>query len=156
MGLTRPSYALGMPSASFSHAASVSTPADAIWDRLQAVDSWSNIGPLDNVWDAVHDGDRLRSYKWRTTVGPTSYDGKAIVISSERPHLMRLDLDAGEMAGSLETRMTENGDGSTKLVVTLEVVARGMLSTLFFPVLSEAVGRGLPQQVEQFARSFAE
>lgn len=145
-----------MPSASFSHAASVSTPAEAVWDRLQAVDAWADIGPLDKVWDAVHDGERLESYKWRTTVGPTSYDGRATVISSERPNLMRLELDAGEVAGSLQTHMSENGDGSTKLVVTLEVVSRGMLSTLFFPVLSEAVGRGLPQQVEQFARSFAE
>jgi hypothetical protein len=145
-----------MPSATFSHAASVTQPAGTIWDRLQEVDAWANIGPLNKVWDAIHDGDLLRGYKWRTTVGPTNYDGKASVVASERPHLMRLDLDAGEVTGSLETRMTSNGDGSTQIVVTLEVVSRGMLSTLFFPVLSEAVGRGLPDQVDQFARSFRE
>ena len=40
--------------------------------------------------------------------------------------------------------------------VTLKVISRGMLSTLFFPVISEAVGRGLPAQVERFAASFEE
>ena len=37
------------------------------------------------------------------------------------------------------------------VTVTLEVVSRGTLSTLFFPVVSEAIAKGLPSQVDRFA-----
>jgi hypothetical protein len=68
---------------------------------------------------------------------------------------MRLDLDATEVVGTLTTRLSENGDEATQIEVTLEIESRGTLSTLFFPVVSDVVGRGLPSQVERFAESFA-
>jgi hypothetical protein len=66
---------------------------------------------------------------------------------------MTLDLDAREVAGTLEAHLAPNGNGTTIVTVTLEVVSRGTLSTLFFPVVSEAVARGLPSQVDEFAAS---
>lgn len=143
-----------MPSASFTHTAHASSEPHAVWQRLQLADTWSNIGPIEKVWDPVHQGDLLRSYRWQTTVGPTSYKGTATVLEAVAPHKMRLDLDAGEMAGTLTTELAQNGDGTTRVTVTLKVVSRGMLSTLFFPVVSDAVGRGLPRQVDEFAASF--
>jgi hypothetical protein len=65
---------------------------------------------------------------------------------------MHLDLDAGEIAGSLTADLAAvpGGDG-TAVTVTLVVTSRGMLSTLFFPVVTEAVSSGLPRQVDEFA-----
>ncbi len=143
-----------MPRASFTHQVIVPRSVDEIWARLQVAETWSNIGPVEDVWDAEHtDEGHLERYRWSTTVGPRSYQGRAKVIGSEPGHLMRLDLDATEVVGTLTTRLSENGAG-TDLEVTLEVESRGTLSTLFFPVVSEAVGRGLPMQVERFAASF--
>ena len=82
------------------------------------------------------------------------YRGRADVIDAEPGRMMALDLDAVEVAGRLTTVLSENGDGTTHLEVTLFVQAKGMLSTMFFPVVSDAVGRGLPGQVDEFARSF--
>jgi len=143
-----------MPSATFTHTAHTPTQADEVWDRLQVVDTWSKIGPIDQVWDPVHHSGRLHSYRWSTTVGPTSYRGTARVVEADKPRLMRLQLDAGEMTGDLTTELHHNGDGTTRITVTLAVISRGMLSTLFFPVVAEAIGRGLPRQVDDFAAAF--
>ncbi len=144
-----------MPRASFTHRVTVPRSADEIWDQLQVAETWSNIGPVEDVWDAEHTDDgHLQRYRWSTTVGPRSYRGRAKVIASEPGHLMRLDLDATEVVGTLTTRLAQNGDDATHLEVTLEVESRGTLSTLFFPVVSQAVGNGLPAQVNRFAESF--
>ncbi len=145
-------YALAapMPNATFSHEAATSRSVDEVWERLQQVETWAGIGPVEEVWDPVHDeaGD-LVSYRWSAHVGPTRYRGTAEVIEAERDRLMRLDLDGGEVAGTLTTKMDRNGDG-TRLVVTLRIVSRGTLSALFFPLVADAVGRVLPEQVQRF------
>jgi hypothetical protein len=145
-----------MPSASFTHAADASGSPEEVWDRLQEVESWANIGPIEEVWDPVHEGASLRGYRWSATVGPTKYNGTAKVVESARPGRIRLALDAKEMVGELTTDISANGDGAARISVTLAVESRGMLSTLFFPVVSEAVGNGLPKQVEAFAASLEE
>lgn len=142
-----------MPRASFTHHVAIPRASDEIWGELQVAETWSNIGPVEEVWDEVHDdAGHLERYRWSTSVGPRTYRGKAIVAASVPGRLMRLDLDAGEVLGTLTTALSENGDGTTHLEVTLEVVSRGALSTMFFPVVADAVGRGLPTQVEQFAQ----
>jgi len=144
-----------MPRASFTHQVTVPRSADEIWEQLQVAETWSNIGPVEDVWDAEHAEDgQLQRYRWSTTVGPRSYRGRAKVVASEPAHLMRLDLDATEVVGTLTTRLSQNGTDATQLEVTLEIESRGTLSTLFFPVVSDAVGRGLPRQVEEFAAAF--
>ena len=152
-GATR--YPAAMPKASFTHHAAITRTADMVWDRLQIAATWSNIGPVEQVWDEEHnDVGHLVQYRWSTTVGPKTYRGKANVIASEPGRLMRLALDAGEIVGTLTTALSANGDGSTHLEVTLEIVSRGALSTMFFPVVADVVGRGLPSQVERFAEAF--
>lgn len=144
-----------MPRASFTHQVTVPRSADEIWEQLQVAETWSNIGPVEDVWDAEHAEDgQLQRYRWSTTVGPRSYRGRAKVVASEPAHLMRLDLDATEVVGTLTTRLSQNGTDATQLEVTLEIESRGTLSTLFFPIVSDAVGRGLPRQVEEFAAAF--
>ena len=145
-----------MPSAAFTHETTVSAPIETVWHRLQDANTWANIGPIERVWDAEHnDAGELVRYRWSTSVGLRSYRGRAVTDASEAPDMMRLALDGGELTGTLTTQLSQNGSG-TNVAVTLEVVSRGALSTMFFPLVSEVVGRGLPEQVEQFAAAFDE
>ena len=139
-----------MPRASFSHSVQLPNPAVSVWDALQAAETWAGIGPVDEVWAAEHDEDGgLEAFQWSAHVGPTKYKGSAAVAIADAPHHMKLNLSSSELTGSLITDI-EEGD-SPVLAVTLEVVSKGTMASLFFPIIAEAIGRGLPQQVEAFA-----
>lgn len=143
-----------MPRATFSHEAVTSAPIEAVWQRLQQAETWADIGPVEDVKDPQHDeSGHLQSFVWTTTVARKHYEGTAEVSDSVHEERMTLDLDASEVAGSLEAHLAPNGDDNTVVTVTLEIISRGTLSTLFFPVVSEAVARGLPDQVDTFVES---
>jgi hypothetical protein len=143
-----------MPKSEFTHQTVAAASASAVWDRLQEAATWAGIGPVEEVWDPVHDEQgRLQSYRWKAVVGPRSYLGSATVVASERDRSMRLRLDGNEVAGDLTAELVAAPGGSTHLTVTLAIESVGVLSTVFFPLVSQAVGRGLPDQVEAFALS---
>jgi hypothetical protein len=139
-----------MPSASFSHTVELTCPPDAIWMRLQDAATWSGIGPVDDVWEPIHTADgTLTSFRWSAHVGPTKYKGTAVVAAADGPRHMKLNLDSSEVRGSLTAHI--DGDESPTLAVTLEVISKGAMASLFFPIIAETIGRGLPEQVERFA-----
>lgn len=143
-----------MPEATFSHAATVLTPRRQIWDRLQDIATWSQIGPVEEVWDPVHnEAGELVSYRWSTSVGPRRYEGTAVRVNGHAPERLQLALDGGELSGTLTTSLTALSDHETEIAVDLSIQPRGMLSTMFFSVVSDVVGRGLPSQVEHFAEA---
>lgn len=143
-----------MPRATFTHQATAQATIEAVWESLQQAETWANIGPVENVTDPRADEHGLlESFRWSTTVAMKSYQGTAKVAATDLGERMKLDLDAREVAGSLEAHLVPNGDDTTIVTVTLEVISRGTLSTLFFPVMSEAIARGLPTQVDEFAQS---
>ncbi len=143
-----------MPSATFTHQSIAHADKGAVWGTLQEATTWADIGPVEDVRDAIHTADgHLASFQWSTTVAARRYPGTAVVTAAEPEHRMLLELDAREVAGTLETKLDANGDGTTEVTVTLRVTSRGTLSTLFFPVVSEAIAKGLPAQVERFAAS---
>jgi hypothetical protein len=145
-----------MPRATFSHQATARAPMETVWKSLQDAATWANIGPVENIMESEVDEDgQLQSFKWSTTVAMKRYPGTADVVASEPGERMVLDLDAREVAGSLETHLAPNGDGTTTVTVTLEVISQGTMSTLFFPMVSETIANGLPAQVEQFAESLS-
>lgn len=143
-----------MPRATFTHQAVAGTAPEEVWESLQEAETWSNIGPVEDVSDPETDDEgNLIRFRWATTVAAKRYPGIATVREAEPGERMILDLDAREVVGRLETHLEPDGDGRTIVTVTLEVVSRGTLSTLFFPLVSEAVARGLPAQVDRFAES---
>ncbi|MCP4963814.1 MAG: SRPBCC family protein [bacterium] len=143
-----------MPQATFTHQITADAPVETVWNSLQKATTWANIGPVENVTESEVDADgQLLSFKWSTSVATKRYPGTAEVVASEPQERMVLDLDAREVAGSLETQLAANGDGTTIVTVTLEVISRGTMSTLFFPMVRETIANGLPAQVEQFAES---
>lgn len=123
--------------------------APTVWAALQDAATWSGIGPVDDVWDASHDDGELRSFQWSAHVGPTKYKGSATVANAAEPHHMKLHLDSTELSGALIADI--DGDDPATLAVTLEVTSKGTMAAMFFPIIAEAIGRGLPQQVEEFA-----
>lgn len=147
-------YCPGMPRATFTHqATATASPAD-VWTVLQEAETWGNIGPVEHITDPSSDDlGNLQGFRWSTTVAAKRYPGTAQVRTAVPGERMVLDLDAREVAGSLEAHLEPNGDGTTIVTVTLEVVSRGTLSTLFFPLVSETIAKGLPAQVDRFAAS---
>jgi carbon monoxide dehydrogenase subunit G len=139
-----------MPTARFQHEAETDRTVEEVWLRLQDVETWANIGPVEEVWDPVHDEKGLLlGYHWSTSVGPTRYKGRADVVETREHSFMTLDLDGGEIAGVLTTRIEHNGGGA-RIVVDLRIASKGALSAMFFPLVAEVVGRGLPEQVDRF------
>jgi hypothetical protein len=144
-----------MPNASFTHRVTIERPADHVWRRLQEAETWAAIGPIERVWDAKHDtaGGLIR-FRWAAMVGPRNYNGTAAVVAKEELRHMQLALDGGEVAGTLVASLDQDGSAATSLEVTLSVMPRGALAIMFFPIVAQAIGNGLPAQVERFAAGF--
>lgn len=141
-----------MPRASYSHETATPLSPAELWKRLQIPETWANIGPVEKVWDARHTDSDLAGFRWSTTVGHSTYEGTAEANVNEPGTEMVLQLSTKELLGALTARITAHEAGS-QLVVTLAVEPRGMLASLFFPAISQAVGSGLSGQVEEFVRS---
>lgn len=63
---------------------------------------------------------------------------------------MAWSVDTTEVSGTTSVEISPNNAG-TLIAVTLEVESKGLLSTMFFPVIASTVGRGLPRSVDDFA-----
>ena len=145
-----------MPTSTASHSVTVAEPAADLWNTLQRAETWADIGPVERVWDPVNDADgHLESYQWSATVAGQEYVGSAKTRASEPGALMQLELDGGEVAGVLTTKLTAVTASTTDVEVVLEVSSRGTLSAMFFPIISNAINQGLPGQVEDFAARIA-
>lgn len=141
-----------MPSATFSHRTATPLAPGVVWNLLQVPETWSGIGPVEEVWDAQHAAGHLESFRWATTVGHSRYEGTAETIVVEPGRKMRLALATRELLGSLTAELIPNGNASA-LDVTLEIESRGLMASLFFPAISHAVGDNLGAQVDDFAAS---
>ena len=104
------------------------------------------------MWDAAHEDGVLRSYRWTAQAGPRRVEGTARTRQAVEPHLMVMQLDAGEFNGLLTTEL-EPEAGATALSVVLSMEAIGILSSMFFGVIRDTIGKGLPVQVEAFAEN---
>lgn len=140
-----------MPSASYAHTVTTSRSAADVWKRLNDPDTWLAIGPVEGIDNAESSAEgHLEGFDWYTTIGPRKITGTARVTESTKNKSMTLSLDAGELVGDLSASLDKNGRGSD-LTVSIDITSRGGMASLFFPVISEVLGRGLPEQVEEFA-----
>lgn len=142
-----------MPRGSYTHQIAVPASATDVWARFQDPRTWEGIGPIDDVRDVRVDGDRLVSFGWSTHVGPSRYRGRSSIVENLPGNRIVMRLDSTEMGGTLVVDLDADGD-ETAIRVTLEVVTRGTMSSLFFPVISETITRGLATQVEAFAANW--
>lgn len=142
-----------MPSDRFSHTVTVEATPEAIYAALQQPDTWKGIGPIDDVWDATHDDDRLTGFRWTARAAGKSWKGTARRAAERASGAMTLDLDSSEIAGSI-TVLLEPNEYTTALTVELAVRSKGLLAGMFWGVVTDALRKGLPGQVETFGEQF--
>ncbi len=68
---------------------------------------------------------------------------------------MAWSVKSPEVRGTTTVDLENDGDG-TLVTVTVHVESVGFLSSMFFPVIAGALGKGLPTAVEEFAASFGD
>jgi carbon monoxide dehydrogenase subunit G len=140
-----------MPSATYREDATIDADPERVWDGLQSAEVWSSLGPVQKVWDPIVEGGVLSGFKWSTEIGGVDYEGTGTATERRRPDRYQLVLDTSEMAGTITVDLAPANPGGTHASVTVELRSKGLLSTVFFPVVSRAVGDGLEQQVEEMA-----
>jgi carbon monoxide dehydrogenase subunit G len=141
-----------MPSATYRSSVTVDADRPAVWDRLQDPDIWRSIGPVQDLWNPELDDGELTGFQWSTDIGGVTYEGTGTATDRDRPSRYELVLDTSEMAGTISVDLAEAnpGDG-TAIDVTLELRSKGLLSSMFFPIVSKAVGEGLADQIQDLA-----
>ncbi len=140
-----------MPSATFHHEITIDAPQDQVWDGLQDPAVWNSIGPVQNLWDPVVQDGVLTGFQWSTDIGGVVYKGTGESVIQERPDRYQLILDTSEIAGTISVDLSPADPETTTVDVTVELRSKGLLSSIFFPVVSRAIGEGLPGQVEDMA-----
>jgi carbon monoxide dehydrogenase subunit G len=145
-----------MPSSSFEHTINVDAPAAAVWDRLQDPEVWTALGPVQEVWDPVIEDGVLISFSWSTDIGGTTYEGTGSAVSANRPDRYDIALDTSQMKGTIGVALSPANQHRTDVNVTVELEPKGLLSSMFFPIVSRAIGDGLPDQVDALAASLTD
>lgn len=140
-----------MPKDTFTHSAETTAPVDRVWAALDEPTTWEAIGGVDRVLDPVIDSSgHLRGFAFEVLAGGRRYHGRAKPLHREHERLMAWSVDTTEVSGTTSVEISPNNAG-TLIAVTLEVESKGLLSTMFFPVIASTVGRGLPRSVDDFA-----
>ena len=142
-----------MPSSTFSHTANAAATPLAVWTALQSADTWVSLGLMDSVSRAVVTDGRLVSFDWTAVAAGTRHQGTAVTAESAAGERMVLALDSSEIAGEIAVTLSPDGAGAVMTVV-LTARSRGILAGMFWGVVSDALGRGLVAQVEEFAKQF--
>lgn len=140
-----------MPSATFSHTASVTASVPEAWAVLQNPGTWSKIGPVSDVTNPeFHDDGTLKSFDWIADIGGKKYDGSAIGGDYTVNERFTMTLDTSEIAGDVVATV-EDGSPSTDVTVEITFRTKGMLSAMFFPAIKQALASGFPKQIEDLA-----
>ena len=143
-----------MPKGSITHRVTVPASTDEVWLLFQEPATWKGIGPIDDIDDVrIDQADRLVSFGWNTHIGPTRYRGKSAMVKNVPGERLLMKLTSSEMSGSLKVNLKPE-DTETLVTVQLDFVAKGPMSSLFFPLISEAIKNGLRDQVDSFAANW--
>lgn len=139
-----------MPSETFEHAVSIDASRATAWAHLQEAETWEALAGIDRVHNVVHnDEGQLISYEFDAIAGGKRYPGVATVTERVNPDRMVLRIDSSEIDGNISTTLAD--DHPLELRVRLQLRSKGLLSTMFFPVVAASVGNGFPRQVDEFA-----
>jgi hypothetical protein len=144
-----------MPFATFRHTAAAQAPAPEVWEALQDAATWGAIGPIDEVFDATHEEDgALTGFGFRTSAAGTTWEGTARRVAVVPGERVEFALSTREIKAKLAIELTDAGD-QTDLAVRLEAEPAGMLATIFWGVVREAITSDFTRRVDEFAAGFA-
>lgn len=139
-----------VPSQTFSESSRTSAPIDDVWAALDRPETWQAIGGVDRVFDPeVDDHGRLRGFSFETVAGGKRYTGTAQPRQRVEGSTMAWDIESPEVRGTTTVDLEKDGDW-TLVTVTVQVESVGFLSSMFFPVIAGALGRGLSTAVDEF------
>lgn len=128
---------------------------ERVWGSLDTPETWEAIGGVDRVFDpAVDDEGRLQGFSFETLAAGKRYVGLATPNRRDEGRLMSWRIESSEVRG-VTTVELEPSDPGTSVTVTLEVESRSLLSGMFFPLIANAIGNGLPDAVDDFARGLS-
>jgi carbon monoxide dehydrogenase subunit G len=143
-----------VPRETFTHTSFASAPIDEVWAALDRVETWEAIGGVDRVLDPVIEDGQLKGFSFETITLGTTYLGQARPDRREEGRLMSWSIDNSEIEGKMAVALAAT-DERTRVTVTVDIESRGLVSSVLFPVIAGALGRGLPRAVDEFARSWA-
>lgn len=136
----------------FSHSTALSVAPEVAWQALQDPQTWAAIAGVDEVSDTRYaDDGTLAGYNFTVNAGIHTVRGAATTVEADRPVLMRLDIHSTEMAGWVRAIVRGGDVALPELTVTLEMRPKGLLATMFYPLIAQAVGREFPGHVQGFA-----
>jgi carbon monoxide dehydrogenase subunit G len=142
-----------VPSQTFTHSSSTSAPLEEVWAALDRPETWEAIGGVDRVFDAAIDEEgRLRGFSFETVAGGKSYTGVASPHRRVEGETIAWNVNSSEIRGITEVDLERDGE-TTTVIVTLQVESAGFLSSMFFPVVAKAIGKGMPEAVDGFVAS---
>lgn len=142
-----------MPSDTFTHTTRVTADVARITSSLHDADTWRGIGPIDEIWEATHDGARLASFRWSARAAGRIWTGTAEAVEGAPGDAITLRLRSPEVSGTLSVTLDGTGDG-TLLRVTLDARSTGVLAGMFWSVIADALRGGFAGQVEEFGGRF--
>lgn len=139
-----------MPSESYDHTVSIDTDRATAWGHLQEAATWEALAGIDRVHNVIHDdAGHLESFEFDAVAGGKRYPGVATVTDRANPERMVLRIESTEIDGTITSTLAD--DRPLALHVSLTLRSKGLLSTMFFPVVAASVGSGFPKQVNAFA-----
>lgn len=145
-----------MPSARFTHSTHADTTLAVAWEAMQRPETWASLAGVEEITDPEFGLEGcLSAYAFTARVAGQIYPGRASTVVSDPPDQMAVRIATSELDGTLNTRLLDASNGIT-VEVTLELTSKSLLASMFFPVLSTAVGNGLPGQVVAFAAQLTE
>jgi hypothetical protein len=126
-------------------------PRDRVWSALQRPETWEGVAGVDRVHDPVidHNG-ALRGFAFESVVAGKKYLGQAIPSGREEGRVIAWNIETSDVAGVITVSLNDANPG-TQVDVSLYVESKGMLSGVFFPLISTTIGNGFPKSVENFA-----
>ena len=121
-----------------------------MWSALDDPLTWEGISGVDRVTDSTRDeSGRLAAFSFETTIGGRPYRG--VARPGERVEGSRVVwlIQSPDVGGSIDVSLAPLEIG-TLVTVALTVSVDGFLASMFFPVITQALGRGFPEAVEEF------
>ncbi len=119
------------------------------WETLQDAGVWGAVLGAAEVSDIEVEDGRLRSCVWTAKIGGSQLRGTMKVAESEPRQRMVMRIRAAEWRGKIEMTLEAEHQRKTRLHARLELTADGFTALLTLPIVSEVVGRHLPDRMQE-------
>jgi hypothetical protein len=118
--------------------------------------SWESISGVDRILDSIVDQEgQLRGFSFESVAAGKKYLGRATPAGREPERMLAWDIETSEIRGRIIVSLAGAGEG-TRVDVTLRMESVGVLSSVFFPVITAAIEDGFPRSVDEFAAHLSE